>query len=229
MTNSKNPSQIFPAIMASTVHDIKSSLSVVLELIRQLALQHQELTQITEFTQLEFEANRINHSLMQLLVMFKIDHNAFGLEIEEYAVLDIIQEACMQQDVLSKIKRIEFQVACDADLFCYCDYVHISNALGTILNNALRYTHSAISMSAWVEEPYTVFCIEDDGEGYPEQFLQQDFMNFTNLDWVTGNTGLGLYFVSVIASLHKTKQHHGLVRIDNHSKLGGARFSLYLP
>jgi K+-sensing histidine kinase KdpD len=219
---------LFPALLASTVHDIKSSLGVVLELIRQLALK-QPPGQNAEFSQLEFEANRINHSLIQLLVMFKIDFCTFGLDIDEFSAIDVIQEARSQQDVLSKIKHIEFQIECDEDLWCYCDYAHISNAIGAILNNALRYTSTAVLMSARQEEDFVVFCIEDDGEGYPEQFLQADFGSVDNLDWVTGNTGLGLYFASVIAGMHKNKQNSGYLKIDNESRLGGARFSLYLP
>ena len=224
----KSP-DLFPAILASTVHDIKNSLGVLLELIRQLALRHQS-DDAESFSQLEFEANRINHSLMQLLVVYKIGAGKFGLEVDEYAALDLINEAKAQQDVMSKLKHVEVQISCDEDLFCYCDYANISNALGTILNNALRYTHSAISISAIkTADGYVKFSIEDDGHGYPEHLLRADLDAHANLDWVKGNAGLGLFFVSVIAGLHKNGETAGFVKIDNHSSLGGARFCLFLP
>lgn len=219
---------LFPTILASTVHDIKNSLGIVLELIRQLALK-QQAGQSEDFSQLEFEANRINHSLMQLLVMYKIDSNKFSLDIDEYLALDIINEAKAQQDVLSKLNSVDVQIDCSDDLLCYCDYSNISNALGTVLNNALRYTHTAIFISVGEEDGYLKFCIEDDGAGYPEHLLAADLSDAAELDWVKGNTGLGLYFVAMIAGLHKNNGKTGFVKIDNQSRLGGARFSLFLP
>ncbi|MDD1622994.1 MAG: HAMP domain-containing histidine kinase [Methylococcaceae bacterium] len=219
---------LFPTILACTVHDIKNSLGIVLELIRQLAIK-QQAGQSEEFSQLEFEANRINHSLMQLLVMYKIDSRKFNLDIDEYPALEIINEARAQQDVLSKLNSVQVRIDCNDDLFCFCDYPNVSNALGTILNNALRYTHSSISISAAEEEGYIKFCIEDDGEGYPEHLLAADLSDASDLDWVKGNTGLGLYFVAMIAGLHRHDDKTGYVRIDNRSSLGGARFCLFLP
>ncbi len=223
-----NSHTLFPAILASTVHDIKNSLGIVLELIRQLALK-QQVGQGEDFLQLEFEANRINHSLMQLLVMYKIDSHKFSLDVDEYSALDIITEVKAQQDGLTKLKRVDVQVECNEELLCYCDYPNITNALATILNNGLRYTHSKIFISAHEEGGYIKFCIEDDGQGYPEQLLAANLSDTTDLDWVNGNTGLGLYFVAMIAGMHKNDGKTGHVRIDNQSRLGGARFSLFLP
>ena len=228
MSNRQNATGQFPMLLASTVHDIKTSLGVVLELMRQIAVK-QTGAESEEFSQLEFETLRINHSLMQLLVMFKIDCHNFDIDIDEYSALDIIHEAKAQQDVLSKIRHIQFSLDCSDELYCYCDYGHIANALGTILNNSLRYTSHTILMSAERQDEYVVFTIEDDGEGYPEHFLQADFAMVNKLDWVNGNTGLGLYFVAAIAKLHKNKQKQGFIKIDNQSSLGGARFRLYLP
>jgi signal transduction histidine kinase len=227
MSDSTKHPELFPAILASTVHDIKNSLGIVLELIRQLA--QQQNGQSKEFSQLEFEANRINNSLMQLLVLYKVDSSKFDLDIDEYAAGDILNEAVAQQDVLINYKNIQVSLDCDENLLCYCDYAHIGNALGTILNNALRYTQSQIVLSAVEEAGFVKFCIEDNGHGYPEHLLNADLSATANLDWATGNTGLGLFFVSIIAALHKNDTKSGYVKIDNQSRLGGARFCLFLP
>lgn len=219
---------LFPVILGSTVHDIKNSLGTLLGLIQQLGLKQLD-NQVDDIRQLEFEANRINHSLMQLLVMYKIDSNKFSLIEDEYAALDLIQEAKAQQDRLSRLQDIEVRIECNDDLLCYCDYQHVSNALGTVLNNAQRYTKNLVVVSAAETNGYLRFCIEDDGLGYPPHLLNADLRNPADLDWVSGNTGLGLYFVAAIAGFHKNRDKTGFVEIDNHSRLCGARFSLYLP
>jgi K+-sensing histidine kinase KdpD len=223
-----NNDTLFPVILASTVHDIKNSLGTLLGLIQQLALK-QSSDQLDEIRQLGFEANRINHSLMQLLVMYKIGHQKFDLQVEEHAVIDVINEARAQQNSLLQMSNLHVQVECSEDLLCYYDYQYISNALGTILNNAQRYTQQSILISASESEGYIKFCIEDDGQGYPAHLLNADLGNPVDLNWVNGNTGLGLYFVAAIAGFHKNREKTGFVKIDNQSRIGGARFCLYLP
>ena len=219
---------VFPIVLASTVHDIKNSLSTLLGGIHDLSQnQLKEHTEI--FRQLEFEANRINHSLIQLLVMYKIDSHKFSLAIEQYPVIDLVNEAIGQQESLLRTSNIDVQVDCDEDLMCFCDFQQVSNALGNILNNAQRYTRKSILISVGIDADYLRFCVEDDGNGYPAHLLNADLSNPVELDWVNGNTGLGLYFVAAIASFHKNRGKVGFARIDNQSRLGGARFCLFLP
>lgn len=219
---------IFSTILASTVHDIKTSLGTLQGLIQHL-MRNQAAEQTDDIRQLEFEANRINHSLMQLLVMYKIDSRKFCLNIDEYPAIDIINEAKDQQDGLLQLNGVDVRVECNEDLLCYCDYQQVSNALGNILNNAYRYRRNAILISAGEADGYLRFCIEDDGAGYPKHLLNADLSDSTDLDWVNGNTGLGLYFVAAIAGFHKNRDKVGFVKIDNQSRLGGARFCLFLP
>ena len=228
MTSNADKSGLFPIILGSTVHDIKNSLGTLLGLIQELASK-QSVEHVDEIRQLEFEANRINHNLMQLLVMYKIDSDKFNLIEDEYAVLDLLLEAKAQQDRLPHLQNIEVRIDCSNDLLCYCDYQQVTNALSTVLNNAQRYSRQFVVISAREVDGYVQFCIEDDGDGYPQHLLSADLSNQTKLDWVTGNTGLGLYFVAAIAKFHKNRDKSGFVKIDNQSSLGGARFSLYLP
>ena len=219
---------LFPIILGSTVHDIKNSLGTLLGLIQELASK-QSVDQVDDIRQLEFEANRINHSLMQLLVMYKIDSDKFNLIEDEYAALDLLHETKAQQDRLPHLQKIQVRIDFSDELLCYCDYQHVTNALGTILNNAQRYSRQLVVISALEVDGYVRFCIEDDGDGYPQHLLNADLSNQSDLDWVTGNTGLGLYFVAAVAKFHKNHDKFGFVKIDNESSLGGARFSLYLP
>jgi signal transduction histidine kinase len=220
--------QHFPTILASTVHDIKNSLGILQQLIQQISATQKD-TNNPEIIQLEFEANRMNHSMMQLLVLYKIDSKKFNLDIDEYPVSEILDEVKAQQIPLLQVNHIKLDIQCSDDLMCFCDYTHISNALGTILNNAQRYSHSKVLLSACQIDNYVCFSIEDDGLGYPLELLSFNPSDHSQMDWLTGNTGLGLYFVSTIAELHQNNKNKGYIRIDNNSRLGGARFRLFLP
>ncbi len=218
----------FSSILASTVHDIKNSLGAVQGLVTRLADQYRA-DHNPEFKQLEFEAKRMNHSLMQLLVLYKIDSDRFSLNIDEHDVLDILNEIEAQLTPLLQQNQIHLTLQCEEDLLVYCDATQISNALSTLLNNAQRYSRQHIILSASQQQSGICICIEDDGQGYPANYLDVNTQNPNDIDWVSGNTGLGLYFASIIASLHTNGQQQGHTLIDNQSSLGGARFRLYLP
>lgn len=228
MSKSAYNSVDFPTILASSVHDIKNSLATVRELIMLLAEKNHSSDNY-EFVQLEFEANRMNNSLVHLLELYKIDCANFSLNIDEYSVRDILQEVQAQQIPLLKLNQLKLEIKCAEDLYCYCDYTLICNALGSILNNALRYTDTQIQLSAYTENQYIVFCMEDDGKGYPPQLLSTNSVNNSHIEWLSGSTGLGLHFVATLAGLHVSKKSKGFIKIDNNSKLNGARFRLFLP
>jgi len=228
MVDKVTPELNFSTILGCSVHDMKNSLGIIQNLVSQLAKDSRH-SDNPQFGQLEFEANRMNNILMQLLVLYKIDLTRFSLNIDEYPVEDLLNEAVAQQEVLLALNSITIKVECQPDLYCYCDFNVITSALGTILNNAQRYAKQNILFSAKQHNQFMVLCIEDDGEGYPETFFYaqekvQDQVNFN-----TGSTGLGLFFAQTIAAMHINDDERGATEIDNNSSLGGARFRLFLP
>lgn len=228
MSNTNMLSIGFPAILASSVHDIKNSLTTLRALIDQLEHIHQD-PKPSEFKQLEFETNRMNNSLMQLLTLYKIDLSQLSLAIDEHSAADILEDVVAQQSTLLSLGNIQLITECHDDLFCYCDNALVSNALCTLVNNAQRYSKSKVQLSVTQEEGYVVFCIEDDGRGYPEYLISSDYKQLPQTDLANGNTGLGLFFTETIAQLHVQGQKRGFITTDNNSQFGGARFKLYLP
>jgi len=218
----------FPAILASSVHDIKNSLITLRALITQLENTYQD-QKPKEFEHLEFETNRMNNSLMQLLTLYKIDSSLFNLTIDEHSAAEVLEDVIAQQSTLLALSNIQLSTECADDLFCYCDNAMISSAISTLVNNAQRYCNGKILLSATQEDGYVVFSIEDDGAGYPKNLLSFDPQKNSQIDLASGNTGLGLLFVSTIAQMHTNGDKRGFITTENNSRFGGAKFSLYLP
>lgn len=219
----------FPAILASSIHDIKNSLSHVRELIKQLAKRPGN-AESSEFQLLEIEANRMNSSLMQLLILYKIDSSLFKPVIDEYSVYEIIADVAAQQESLLTLDHKELLLECPEDLFCYCDQALIITTLNSIINNAQRYCRQKILLSAQhTPDDGVCFRIEDDGKGYPANLSYSREAQSQEADLSTENTGLGLFFAVTIAQLHSHGEQKGYITTDNNSRLGGARFSLWLP
>jgi len=212
----------FSAILASSIHDMKISLSTIRDLISQLNQSNADNAQLM---QLEFEANRMNNSLMQLLALYRIEIERFSLQIDEHSSLEILQDIKAQQSSLLALNDIHLELENTKDFSCYCDADLIGNAISSILNNAQRYSlHKIILSTGKTADSFTYFSIEDDGPGFPDILL-----NTKMIDFNTGNTGLGLYFVAIIANLHRHDGKSGYITTDNDSRLGGGKFTLYLP
>ena len=218
----------FPALLASSVHDIKNSLGALQTLLVQLEKIYPD-PKPTELKQLNFETNRMNSSLMQLLTLYKIDISQFSLTIDEHRTGDILEDVVAQQSTLLSLGNIQLITQCDNDLLCYCDSALIGNALCTLVNNAQRYCSSKVLLSAVQEDGYVIFCIEDDGKGYPKNLISSGDKQIHQIDLATGNTGLGLFFAETITQLHVQGNKRGFITTDNNSQFGGARFKLYLP
>jgi len=212
----------FSAILASSIHDMKISLSTIRDLINQLSHSNADHAQLM---QLEFEANRMNNSLMQLLALYRIEIEKFSLQIDEHSSVEILQDIEAQQSSLLALNDITLELENIKDFSCYCDADLISNAISSILNNAQRYSQHKIILSAGkTSDNFTYFSIEDDGAGFPDTLLGTKAIDFN-----TGNTGLGLYFVAIIANLHRHADKSGYITTRNDSRLGGGKFTLYLP
>ncbi len=217
----------FATILASSIHDMKNSLASIRGLITDISLKSNNAT--PEFSQLEIESNRMNNSLIQLLSLYKMEIEQFNVAIDEYAVEDMFADITANQSNLLKLNNISIDTEYEQhdDDLCFCDFDLITSALSTILNNAQRYANSKIILSTGIIDNYRYFSIEDDGRGFTEDLLVNNKQ--TDLNFYSGNTGLGLYFVAAIAKLHFTEDRFGYIQTSNESRLGGAKFSLFLP
>ena len=98
-----------------------------------------------------------------------------------------------------------------------------------MINNAIRYTRSAIHLAARMDGDQLLITISDDGAGYPQAMLdgQSDYVLGINMS--TGSTGLGLYFGQRIAHLHRRNGVTGRIALSNQGVLGGGEFRIWLP
>jgi two-component system OmpR family sensor kinase len=104
------------------------------------------------------------------------------------------------------------------------DPERLQQALGNLVDNALRYGGSAELAAERVNGSVELH-VRDDGPGFPPEFLDRAFERFTRADPARGRggTGLGLAIVDVIA-----RAHGGAAGARNRSG-GGADVWISLP
>lgn len=94
--------------------------------------------------------------------------------------------------------------------------------LGNLLENAFKYTHSRVRVSAALDGILTLR-VEDDGPGIAAEVRRAVLDRGTRADEVQAGHGIGLSVVAELVALY-----HGTLRIEE-SPLGGACLVLELP
>ena len=221
----------FSTVMFSTIHDIKNSLVIAQSAIADLAGSCQAVKGANRSVSLlQYELERTNNSLVRMLTLYKLKQKLYSAHIDKYEVDDFVDELIIQNNIYSESKSIILNQECDPEVDWFFDRDLIASVLCAVINNALRYAKKQILVSAKVENEYLVISVEDDGDGYTDDFIHKwknrDSLGF---DYKSQSTGLGLYFAEQVVHSHVQDEFHGDVKLGHSDRLSGAKFSLLIP
>lgn len=218
----------FSLLFASSIHDMKNSLGMVLSSIEKM---HEEVSQGEDPTlaTLHYEASRVSNELIHLLGLYRIENERFPLCIDEYYVLETIDEAVIKNNLLFLTHLIEISVKCDDELMWFYDNALIAGVLNNVIVNAVRYTKKRIIIEAVEVDGFLKISVSDDGCGFPENMRKDPGGQVKNINFSTGSTSMGLYFAEQIAAMHCSEEREGYLSLENGGSLGGGVFNLFLP
>tara|TARA_B100001059_G_scaffold235653_1_gene282080 strand:+ start:636 stop:1346 length:711 start_codon:yes stop_codon:yes gene_type:complete len=221
----------FSTVIASTVHDMKNSLGMLMQAHSALAAKlPAELHSSREQAIIEYESMRLNGMLVQMLGLYKLGVNQLPLQPVHVEVEDFFEAALARHhDILiSHHIHSSYDVATEG-MLGFFDPELVDSVIGNVINNSIRYAKSAIHLRAWLEQEQLVLAISDDGDGYPKSMLEAQSDYILGINMSSGSTGLGLYFGARIAEQHQRNGVYGHITISNNSALGGGEFRIYLP
>ncbi len=224
----------FSDILASTLHDTKNSLGLLFNNLEDIiaSCRAENCARHSEFYALQYEIQRLNHSLIRLLSLYKAEKSQLAINIDYHAISNVLEEVAAQHEILLKSRGIKLITECEDGLFWAFDRNLVEGVLNNVINNAFRYTRATVKINASTQSGYLVLQVEDDGSGYPPAMLineekQPEFKQ--EIDFKTGSTGLGLYFSMMVAAMHVNGDKKGFISIVNGGSMGGGVFSIYLP
>lgn len=221
----------FSLVLASSVHDMKNSLGMLLnslEVVIEDSIEKQDDTQKKHFSILQYEASRINSELIQLLTIYRLQGKSLPVNIDENYIYETFEDQLARNDMLFKTKGIEVDIDCDPDMAWFYDNELMGNVIHNVLINAARYAKEKIVLSASIVEQELQVSIADDGNGFPAFMLDAEPLG-DNVKRSTDSTQLGLFFAAKIASFHQQKSVKGRIELSNGGVLDGGVFSIYLP
>lgn len=220
----------FSTILASSVHDVKNSLTLLINKIDEISAITADEHNKAELEQLQYHGKRISSHLVQLLVLYRINQTRYFTNITETEIKDFLNDALNPYLLLFAHKNISVTLQCADELYWYIDRELINGVVTNIMNNLHTYAKSAIEITARTENKSLVLQIKDDGQGYPEEMLRAQLYNQQeNFSFKSCNTGLGLYFSRIAAEMHQNNGRSGYTTISNDGINGGGCFSIILP
>lgn len=219
-------------VMASSIHDIKNSLSIILSNLDDLIESpNNHLANPRQANLLKHEVRRVNRNLVQLLVLYKLGNEQLAVQVVEHNLDDFLEEVVADNYAICNALGIELTYQSNPELMGYFDWELVRGMLDSTIGNATRYARGTILLSAAQEDDELVIRVEDDGEGFAQPILQSflDTNTHSKDPVMSGRTRLGLYFAARIARLHCNGGKHGHIQLCNGHNLPGACFQLHLP
>ncbi len=221
----------FSTVIASTVHDMKNSLAMLMQAHSQWVARlpgspHSAPEQVV----IEHEFAHLNGMLVQLLGLYKLGINQLPM-LPDYHDLDDFIGSLLAgyQEILDCrgiVARFDIDETTPLGFF---DRELVGSVVSNIINNATRYAGHALLVTVREEQEMLVLTINDDGTGFPARMIEQQAEYVQGIEHSTASTGLGLYFAARIAALHERNGVRGRIEIANGGPLGGGLFRMYLP
>ena len=220
----------FSLLLASSVHDIKNSLGMLLTSLDEVVdiSKEQRPGHRRSYGILRGEASRINNALIHLLGLYKLQNQQLSLNLEEVFVRDFLEEQVESQKLLFEVYDVEVEIDCNENLTGYFDENMIAGVINNILVNCVKYTDDKILLAASIKNDLLTIDIIDNGQGYPQTIIDDIGNSPRGIDFSSGSTNLGLFFSQKIASIHECKGKTGSIALSNLAD-GGGRFTLTLP
>jgi heavy metal sensor kinase len=171
------------------------------------------------------ETERLAHLAEDLLVIARSDQGKLPIksaEVDARALLEAVGDRYARRAAESHIR---IDVAAPDDLGVIADPLRIEQAIGNLVDNALRYGGGPVELSAEQVDGRVELSVRDHGAGFPQGFIDTAFERFTRADAgrARGGAGLGLAIVSAIS------EAHGGTATASNAEGGGARVTLRLP
>jgi two-component system, OmpR family, sensor kinase len=212
--------------VADAGHELRTPLAILrteLELALRRPRSHDEVEQALRSA--AEEVDRLVRLAEDLLVLARADEGALPLRPSAVDAGDLLTSVARRFDARAAAVGRVLEVDSDGGLSLAGDRLRLEQALGNVVDNALRYGAGIVRLEGELRNGSAELRVTDEGPGFPSDFLPIAFDRFTRADDARGGgaSGLGLAIVAAIA-----RAHGGSVRAFN-AAAGGAVVALSLP
>lgn len=220
------------SFLANMSHELRTPLNAVIgytEMLEEDAIAAHQDDMLPDLKRIRSAGHHLLSLINDVLDLSKIEAGRMELNIEEFPVCSVVEEAASTVGPLAERNANMFQVDCPADLGTMrSDPAKVRQLLFNLLSNAAKFTDAGvIRLSAERTGDRVEFRVSDTGIGIDPSKTDLLFQEFSQIDPSStrryGGTGLGL------AICRRLVQMMG-GEISVESELGrGSTFTVRLP
>lgn len=228
--NEHEPQPGMSMFLASSIHDMKNSISILIGGLEHVLEQAtpETLPAYQEVVHMMYETKRINNNLIQLLTLYKVGEDLYPFDPLPQSLHEFALTVRSQQEHMLQSRNITLEMDYDESMYWQFDEDLVGGVINHALNNAFHYTKDHVRLAIREVNGMLELRIEDNGNGFPPKLLQEGADAMRGIDFQGGSTGLGLHFSAKVASMHHRRGKTGEIRLENNATIGGC-FILLLP
>jgi two-component system OmpR family sensor kinase len=196
--------------VADAGHELRTPLALLrteLELALRQAESPEELKEAIRTS--SQEADRLSQLAEGLLLIASSDRGRVPLRLEELQVDELFATVRSRFQWRAEQANRVVAIHSTPGVRIRGDRLRLEQALGNLVDNALRYGVGTIDLSAKTTDGSMELHVADEGDGFPVDFVPRAFDRFTQADRARSRdgAGLGLSIVSAIAAAHGGTAH----------------------
>jgi signal transduction histidine kinase len=193
------------AFVSDASHELRTPLAILkteLELALRGHRTNEELADALRSA--ADEVDRLSRLSEDLLVLARADEGRLPVRAALQPVDPLIRDIATAFSAQARREGRSIHVESSDGLQASVDNVRIRQALGNLIDNALRHGSGQVRLFAIRGNGGVELHVADEGPGFPEEFLPHAFERFTRADHARarGGSGLGLAIVDAIARAH---------------------------
>ena len=210
--------------VADASHELRTPLAMLrteLELALRRARTSEELEQ--SIRSAAEETDRLSRIADDLLLLARAEQGKLPLQPEPTDLVDVLETVRARFEARAELESRSLSVDVDDSPVARVDRLRLEQALGNLVDNALRHGDGAITITAATRNATAELHVLDEGAGFPDGFGDKAFEPFSRATPSGDGSGLGLAIVATIVNAH-----HGEVATAARPG-GGADVSIRLP
>ena len=192
--------------VADASHELRTPLAI-LKTELELALREGRSTGelVDALRSAAEETDRLVQLAEDLLVIARSDQGRLPIRPAGVRVDDALGGVRERFARRADERGAELKVLAAGHIYLTADPLRLEQALGNLVDNALRHGGTQIELSAHAAGHDIELHVRDDGPGFPEDFIGSAFERFTRGDAARGRggAGLGLAIVAAVAQAHR--------------------------
>lgn len=175
------------------------------------------------------ELGRLSELVEQIMSMSVEQNLKLSLKREKIEIKKML-DSLIEQHMITTEKDVQFTLNVEPDnLTINADRVHLNNAIGNLIDNAIKYSgkHPTIKIEVLKRDGFNTIRVQDNGIGIPpekQKFIFDKFYRVPqgNLHNAKGY-GIGLYYMQNVV-----ERHNGTVEVTS-TMDKGTQFTIKLP